>query len=85
MNMEENRSIWQYLEFTKIFLAEHFWKIDPKSLKMMFNEKVINMKGVGNFKPYDLESKNCPKWSMTLQKSPDYGRVQKQFWDFESW
>jgi hypothetical protein len=47
MNMEENRSIWQYLEFPEICPAKHFSKIDKRSLKMTSNEKVINMKVVG--------------------------------------
>jgi hypothetical protein len=33
MNMEENPSLWQYLEFPKICPAEHFSKIDPKGLE----------------------------------------------------
>jgi hypothetical protein len=33
MNMEENPSLWQYLEFPEIYPAEHFSKIDPKVLK----------------------------------------------------
>jgi hypothetical protein len=33
MNMEENRSIWQYLEFPKICPAEHSSRIDPKELE----------------------------------------------------
>jgi hypothetical protein len=31
--MEENRSIWQYLEFPEICPAEHFSEIDPKELE----------------------------------------------------
>jgi hypothetical protein len=33
MNMEENRSIWQYLEFPEICPAEHFSKIDQQELE----------------------------------------------------
>jgi hypothetical protein len=33
MNMEENRSIWQYLEFPENCHAEQFSKIDPKGLE----------------------------------------------------
>jgi hypothetical protein len=33
MNMEENRSIWQYLEFPEICHAEHFSDIDPNELE----------------------------------------------------
>jgi hypothetical protein len=33
MNMEENRSIWKYLEFPEICPAEHFSEIDPKELE----------------------------------------------------
>jgi hypothetical protein len=52
---------------------------------MTSNEKVINMKVVGNFKLYDLESEAVQNVVLKLQKIPDYGRVQKQFWDSESW
>jgi hypothetical protein len=31
--MEENRSIWQYLEFPEICPIEHFPKIDLKGLE----------------------------------------------------
>jgi hypothetical protein len=30
MNMEENRSIWQYLEFPEICPAEYFFKDRPE-------------------------------------------------------
>jgi hypothetical protein len=33
MNMEENCSIWQYLEFPEICSTEHFSKIDSKELE----------------------------------------------------
>jgi hypothetical protein len=33
MNMEENRLIWQYLEFPESSLAEHFSRFDPKELE----------------------------------------------------
>jgi hypothetical protein len=33
MNMEENPSLWQYLEFSKICPAEYFSKIDTKGLE----------------------------------------------------
>jgi hypothetical protein len=33
MKMEENCSIWQYLEFHEICPAEHFSKIDLKELE----------------------------------------------------
>jgi hypothetical protein len=32
MNMEENPSLWQDLEFLEICLAKHFLKIDPTGL-----------------------------------------------------
>jgi hypothetical protein len=51
MNMEENPSLWQYLEFPEICHAEHFSKIDPKGLEDDINKIVIKMKVVGNFKP----------------------------------
>jgi hypothetical protein len=31
--MKENPSLWQYLEFSKICLAEHFSKIDLEALE----------------------------------------------------
>jgi hypothetical protein len=55
MNMEENSLLWQDLEFPEICPAEHFSKIDRMGLKMTSNKKVINMKIMENFKPYDLE------------------------------
>jgi hypothetical protein len=57
MNMEENRSIWQYWELPKIHLLNTFQRSTRKGLKKMSNEKVINMKVVKNFNLYDLESK----------------------------
>jgi hypothetical protein len=33
MNIEENHSLWQDLEFSKICPAEHFSKIDPEVLE----------------------------------------------------
>jgi hypothetical protein len=33
MIMEENRSIWQYLELSEIYPAEYFSNIDPKGLE----------------------------------------------------
>jgi hypothetical protein len=33
MNMEENHSIWQYLEFPEICPAEHFSNIDLKGIE----------------------------------------------------
>jgi hypothetical protein len=53
MNMEENPSLWQYLEFPKICPLNTYQKLTCKGLRMKSNEKVINMKFVGNFKPYD--------------------------------
>jgi hypothetical protein len=46
---------------------------------------MIKLKIVVNFKPYDLEPKIVQNRVLKLQKSPDYGRVQKQFRDSESW
>jgi hypothetical protein len=39
-------------------------------LKMMSNEKVINMNVVGNFNPYDLESKIVQNGVQKLQFPP---------------
>jgi hypothetical protein len=33
MNMKENRSVWQYLDFSEIYPAQHFSEIDPKVLE----------------------------------------------------
>jgi hypothetical protein len=33
MNIEENPSLWQDLEFPKICPTEHFSKIDPEGLE----------------------------------------------------
>jgi hypothetical protein len=33
MNIEENPSLWQDLEFSKICPAKHFLKIDPEGLE----------------------------------------------------
>jgi hypothetical protein len=56
MNMEENPSLWQDLEFSEICPPEHFSKLTRKGLKVTSNKKVININVVGNFKAYDLES-----------------------------
>jgi hypothetical protein len=38
-------------------MLNNFQGLTRKGLKMMSKEKVITIKVVGNFKPYDLESK----------------------------
>jgi hypothetical protein len=54
--MGENSSLWHYLEFPeKSVLQNTFLRLIRIGLKMTSNEKLINMKVVGNFKPYDLE------------------------------
>jgi hypothetical protein len=52
---------------------------------MASNKKVINTKVVGNFKLYDLEPKIVQNGVLVRHLCPDYGRVQKQFWDSKSW
>jgi hypothetical protein len=58
-----------------------FQRLIRTSLNIMLKEKVIIMKVVGNFKPYDLESKLVQNGDRMLQKSPNYGRIQNQFRD----
>jgi hypothetical protein len=72
MNMEENPSIWQDLEFPEICPAKQISKIEPEELEYTSNKKVINIKVVENFMPYDLESNIVQNGVLTRQICPDF-------------
>jgi hypothetical protein len=85
MNMEENRSTWQYLEFNEICLQQRLRKLPVSDLKTMSNGNVLNLKLVGNFLLILIDIKFVQNRVRMLQKITDYRRVQKQFRDSESW
>jgi hypothetical protein len=53
--MEEISHYGKIWSFLKSVLRNTFQRLTRNRLKMMSNKTVINMKVVGNFKPYDLE------------------------------
>jgi hypothetical protein len=74
MNIKENHSLWQYLEFLEICPSEHFLKIDPKELEDHVKCKSDQRQSCGEFQVVRFRVKNCLKQS---PDAPDRPRFQK--------
>jgi hypothetical protein len=74
MNIEENPSIWQDLEFPEICHAKHISKIELEGLEYDVKEKSDQHKSCGEFQAVRFRVKHHPKRS---PDAPDMSRFVK--------
>jgi hypothetical protein len=77
MNMKENRSIWQYLEFPESCPAEHFSNINPNELAYYVKLKSYQHERCVEFQAVRLRVKNHPKQSPDAPENPQLRKSTK--------